>query len=129
MKNRNLQKLSAAILSVFGLITLFLSTSIIFDLFGIRTMEGNYVLFVLIANFIASLLYLIAAIGFWTQKLWTTNVLVVSAAILLITFFAFSVYAFTGGIHELKTHGALVFRIIFTIVFIIISFFSIKSDK
>lgn len=129
MKNRNLQKLSAAILSVFGLITLFLSTSIIFDLFGIRTMEGNYVLFVLIANFIASLLYLIAAIGFWTQKLWTTNVLVVSAAILLITFFAFSVYAFTGGIHELKTYGALVFRIIFTIVFIIISFFSIKSDK
>jgi len=34
---------SAVILTAFGLLTLFLSTSVIFDLFGIRAKEGNYV--------------------------------------------------------------------------------------
>ena len=34
------------ILAGFGLLTLFLSTSVIFDLFGIRAKEGNYVLFI-----------------------------------------------------------------------------------
>ena len=127
MKNRNLQKLSAAILSLFGLITLFLSISIFFDLFGVRAMEGNYVLFVVIANFIASLLYILAGVGFWIQKLWTTNVLVASAAILLIALIGFSIYALTGGLHEQKTFAALIFRTVFTVVFIVISFFSIKS--
>lgn len=127
MKNRNLQKFSAVILSAFGLITLFLTLSIFFDLFGVRAMEGNYVLFVIIANFICSLLYLLAGIGFWTQKLWTTNVLVFSTVILLITFIAFSVYALVGGLHEQKTYGALIFRTSLTVVFLIISFFSIKK--
>lgn len=129
MKNGNLQKLSALLLSAFGLITLFLSLSIFFDLFGVRAMEGNYVLFVVIANFISSLLYILAGVGFLTQKLWTTNVLVASVAILLVAFMAFSVYAFTGGLHEQKTYAALVFRTVFTLVFVVISFFSIKSFK
>jgi hypothetical protein len=34
----------ATILAGFGLLTLFLSTSVIFNLFGIRAKEGNYVL-------------------------------------------------------------------------------------
>jgi len=34
------------VLAVFGLVTLFLSSSVIFDLFGVRAIEGNYVLFV-----------------------------------------------------------------------------------
>lgn len=127
MKNRNIQKLSAAVLIVFGLITLFLSISIIFNLFGVRAMEGNYVMFVVIANFIVSLLYLFAGVGFWIEKFWTTNVLVVSVGILLIAFMAFSVYAFTGGLHEQKTFGALVFRTVLTLVFVVISFFSIKK--
>lgn len=38
--------LTAILLVGFGLLTLFLSTSVIFDLFGVRAKEGNYVLFV-----------------------------------------------------------------------------------
>ena len=54
----------ATILGAFGLLTLLLSTSVIFDLFGVRAKEGNYVLFVVWANFISSILYLFAAYGF-----------------------------------------------------------------
>jgi hypothetical protein len=35
--------LSIAILIGFGLLTLFLSSSVIFDLFGIRAKEGDYI--------------------------------------------------------------------------------------
>ena len=45
-------KISAIILTLFALITLFMSSSVIFDLFGIREKEGNYVLFIVITNFI-----------------------------------------------------------------------------
>ena len=74
------------VLAGFGLLTLFLSTSVIFDLFGIRAKEGNYVLFVVWANFISSILYLFAAYGFLKRKQWTPLPLVIST-ILLITAF------------------------------------------
>ena len=52
--------LVVAVLTGFGLLTIFLSTSVIFDLFDVRAKEGNYVLFVVWSNFISSFLYLIS---------------------------------------------------------------------
>ncbi len=43
----------AAVLIGFGGLTLFLSGSVILDLFDMRTKEGNYVDFVVWANFLA----------------------------------------------------------------------------
>ncbi|HUZ58336.1 MAG TPA: hypothetical protein VMU83_06105 [Hanamia sp.] len=54
------------IIALFGLVTLFMSTSVIFGFFQIREKEGNYVLFVVVANFICAFLYLAAAYGFFT---------------------------------------------------------------
>lgn len=125
----NFQKLSAVILSAFGLITLFLTLSIFLNLFGIREKEGNYVLFVVIANFICSLLYLFAGFGFWTQKTWTPKVLFFSTVLLLIAIIAFNIYASNGGLHEQKTHGALVFRTSITFVFSMVAYFSIKKSS
>ena len=68
---RALPYILALVLAAFGLLTLFLSSSILFDLFGIRAKEGNYVLFVVWANFISSLLYLSAVFGFINAKKWT----------------------------------------------------------
>ena len=58
--------LIAAILAAFGLLTLFLSSSVIFDFFGVRAKEGNYVLFVVWSNFISSILYLFCSL--WTHR-------------------------------------------------------------
>ena len=81
-----LPKIIAIILAAFGLLTLFLSGSVIFDLFGIRAKQGNYVLFVVWSNFISSLLYLVAAYGFITTKKWTTLLLGASTIILIAAF-------------------------------------------
>ena len=128
MKNY-LPYLLAAILAGFGLLTLFLSTSFIFDLFGIRAKEGNYVLFVVWSNFISSILYLFAAYGFVTSKKWTARLLGFSTIILITAFIGLGIYVNSGGIHETKTIGAMIFRISVTIVFAIIAYFTIIKKK
>ena len=119
---------SAVFLTAFGLLTLFLSTSVIFDLFGIRAKEGNYVLFVVWSNFISSILYLFAAYGFAKSKKWTATLLGISIIILIAAFIGLKIHANSGGIYETKTIGAMIFRIAVTLVFAIIAFFTINKQ-
>ncbi|MBK9962686.1 MAG: hypothetical protein IPP06_15595 [Saprospiraceae bacterium] len=121
--------LFAAILGGFGLLTLFLSTSVIFDLFGIRAKEGNYVLFVVWSNFICSIFYLFAAYGFVKSKKWTATLMGLSTIILVAAFIGLRIHANSGGIYETKTLGALIFRISVTIVFAMIAYFTISKKK
>jgi len=121
--------LFAIILAGFGLLTLFLSTSVIFDLFGIRAKEGNYVLFVVWSNFISSILYLFAAYGFIKNKKLTATLLGISTLILIVAFIGLKIHASSGGIYEEKTIGAMIFRILVTLVFTIIAYFTITKKK
>lgn len=119
----------AVILAAFGLITLFLSSSVIFDLFGIREKEGNYVLFVVISNFVSSLFYLFATYGFIKNKIWTAKLLYVSAGVLTVAFAGLLVHINSGGIYETKTIWAMVFRIIITLTIGTAALLIIKKSK
>jgi hypothetical protein len=126
---RYIQYILATILAGFGLLTLFLSSSVIFDLFGIRAKEGNYVLFVVWSNFISSILYLFAAFGFVKVKKWTTTLLGISTLILIVAFIGLKIHVSSGGIYEEKTIGAMIFRISLTLVFAILAYFTITKKK
>ena len=119
--------LIATVLAFFGLITLFLSSSVIFDLFNIREQEGNYVLFIVWANFISSLLYLSAVYGFIKNKNWTSQSLGISALVLIIAFIGLFVHINQGEIYETKTIGAMVLRITVTLVFTLLAYFTITK--
>ncbi len=119
---------SATILALFALLTLFLSSSVIFDWFGIRAKEGNYVLFIVWANFICSILYSFAVYGFVKTKKWTFRVLYTALIILIIAFVALLFYVSNGGIHEEKTIKAMIFRIVVTISFSLIAFFNLNKQ-
>lgn len=119
----------ATVLTAFALLTLFLSMSVIFDLFGIRAKEGNYVLFVVWSNFISSVLYLFAAYGFVKYKKWTTTLLVISTLLLIAAFIGLKIHISSGGIYETKTVGAMIFRISVTFVFAIIAYLTIAKKK
>lgn len=121
--------LSAAILAAFGLLTLFLSTSVILDLFGVRAKEGNYVLFIVWANFISSILYLFAAYGFIKTKIWTSTLLGISTIILIVAFIGLLFHVNSGGIYETKTIGAMIFRTAITLTFASIAYFTITRKK
>jgi len=116
MKKRpTLRYLLATVLLLFGMLTLFLSTSVILDLFGIRAREGNYVPVVVWANFIVSILYMLAAAGLVAYKRWTLKVLFTAVLILVAACIAFGWHVISGGIHEQKTIGALTFRTLITL--------------
>jgi hypothetical protein len=116
-----------SLLTGFGLLTLFLSTSVIFDLFDIRAKEGNYVLFVVWSNFISSFLYLISVYGLIASKKWTFKTLIFSAVILSAAFIGLLLYIQSGGLYEGKTIGAMVFRISLTVAFTFYTYFSINK--
>ena len=124
-----LKTLIAILILLFALITLFLSSSVIFDLFDIRTREGNFVFIVVWANFITAFLYLFAAYGLWLKKIWTVPVLVAAIIFLAAAFFALLIYIKQGGFFETKTISALFIRIGLTLSFTFASYFIIKNIK
>lgn len=128
-KRKILRYAVATILAAFGFITLFMSSSVIFDLFGIRAKEGNYVLFVVISNFIAGILYLFAAFGLVNNNKWTTKPLYLSLAVLIAAYVGLFLHINTGGIYETKTIGAMAFRIALTIVFATSAYLILKKRK
>lgn len=123
------QKITSVFLFGFGLLTLFLSASIIFDLFEIRIREGNYVLFIVWANFICSFLYFLAAYGFRRSKKWTTKLLISSVLILIIALIGLMIHIYSGGLYETKTIGAMIFRTSITIIFTLISYYNISKKQ
>ena len=122
-------KILAVVLLLFSLLTLFLSGSVIFDLFGIREKEGNYVLFVVWANFISSFLYLVAAYGLFKMKKWSFWLLVVSVFILIAAFIGLKMHINDGGLYETKTVSAMLFRIGLTVFIAIASYFLLQNKQ
>lgn len=120
---------SAIFILILGLVTLFLSTSVIFDLFDIRSKEGNYVLYIVEANFICSILYLISVYGFFKSKRWTILLLAIASIILIAFYIVLKIYIGNGGIHETKTIYAMIFRGSLTIALTIIAYFTIPKTK
>jgi hypothetical protein len=126
---QNITIFTIVILTVFGLLTLFLSSSVIFDLFGIREKEGNFVLFIVWANFISSILYLLAALS-WIRKMKIASTLLgISTAILALGFVGLLIHVKAGGLHETKTIGAMFFRTLVTLLFTLISIKSLKKNN
>jgi hypothetical protein len=121
--------ISAILLLVFALLTFYLSFSIIFDLFGVREEQGNYVLFVVWANLISSLIYMIAVYAFAKGKKWTAALLLIPILILIIAFIGLIIYANMGGVYEDKTMSALPFRIGVTFIFTLLAYFLIVKKR
>jgi hypothetical protein len=119
----------AAFMVGFGLLTTFLSSSIIFDWFDIRSHEGNYVLIVVWANFVSGLLYLASAVGFIQKKVWAALPLIISVGILILAFFGLLIHINGGGAYETKTIFAMLFRILINVGLLILIYRSTKTTR
>lgn len=115
MKN-NLLKISGLFCIAFGGVSVFMTLSVIFNLFGIREMEGNYVPFVVYANLICGIIYLWAGYGFFNRKNWTKIILAIAVVLLSLTFFGLLLHIYSGKMYEHKTVNAMIFRIIITLL-------------
>ena len=106
-------------LTLFGVATLFASSSVIFDWFGMREKEGNYVLFIVWTNLFCGILYIISAFAILKQKTWAKFPLIISLIILIFAYIGLFIHINNGGIYETKTVGAMAFRIGVTAIFLL----------
>lgn len=120
---------TAAVLTAFGLLTVFLSGSVILDLFDIRVREGNYVLFIVWANLISGVLFLTAAVGLLMKKGWAASPLIISLIILVIAFAGLLLHINSGGAYETKTVGAMIFRMTVNSVLALVVYSATKKQK
>lgn len=129
MKNNIIKNITAGFIGIFGFMTLFMSTSVIFDLFGIREKEGNFVFLVVLANFFCSFLYLVSSWSILKSKNSAFYLLSV-AAIILVAAYAYLFYHINnGGIYEVKTVKAMAFRIILTLIFAFYAYLTINKKN
>ena len=126
---RFLPKIVAFFLFLFGLLTFYLSGSIIFDLFDVRAQQGDFVLFVVWVNFISSLIYLISSYGVVLFKRWVFYAMLFVILLLIGTFIGFNIFVNAGGIHEEKTMGAIIFRTMVTSSFAVFAYFLINKNQ
>ena len=108
-------------LVLFGGVTLFMSSSVLFDWFGIRAKEGNYVPGIVWANFVCGILYLIAAYGILKNLTWAKFPLIISMIVLVFAYIGLFIHINNDGLYETKTIGAMAFRIGVTAIFLFIT--------
>lgn len=96
----------AAIL--FGLLSLYKSGAVLFDLGAAREAAGAYVPFVVKFNFGAAFLYVLTGVMIWSGRLDRAFALaVLLAAATLLAAAAFAVHVALGGVFEARTVAAL----------------------
>lgn len=111
---------------IFGLVTLFMSSSVLFDWFGIREKEGNFVPVVVWLNWFCGILYLIAAFGIAKNRSSAKIPLILSLVLLFAGYLYLFMYITNDGLYETKTLMAMGFRIAVTLTLL---FSTIKIFK
>jgi len=124
--NRVVKYLSVLFLILFGGLTVFLTSSVLFDLFGIREKEGNYVEFIVWINLISGLLFLWSAYSFWREKKETTALLLGNLALLIVGMIGLYCHIKSGGLYKMETVKGMLFRIVATTILALVSYFLVK---
>lgn len=116
------------VIIAFGALTLFLSTSVLLDLFGIRERESPYVPAVVVANLIASLLYLPAGAGLLLKRRWSALLLATAVGVLLVGALLLAQHITAGGAYRTATIGALTFRTLLTSAFFLLARWALRAS-
>ena len=114
MKNIKFRNLLSLATLIFGLITLFASSNVLFNYTTVFQKSGNYPSFILWMNLLTGPLYILAAVGLKRSKNWTLHLLLVILFMLLINLGFLVLLITNDGAYELDTLMALAFRIAFT---------------
>lgn len=125
-----LKNIQTYFLLLFGVVTIFVSSAVIFDLFGIREKEGNYVPFIVYANMACGYLYLLTFYFNLKGKYQRSFYVLMLATIILFTaFFFLKEHIAAGGAYEEKTIKAMTFRTMTTFLLSGISWMLLRQTE
>jgi hypothetical protein len=115
--------LAAGVAIVFGALTIFSGGSVLFGGEKAQQAAGNIVGFVLIFNFLAGFLYVLAGIGLLWRKRWASWLAAAILTATLVVFAAFGIHVMQGGTFEMRTLGAMTLR---TVVWAVIAWVALN---
>ncbi|MHB8880869.1 MAG: hypothetical protein ACYC69_05065 [Thermodesulfovibrionales bacterium] len=115
-------RILSVIAVVFGLLTLKAGGSVIFDIGSMRQVEGNYVPFVVWANFLSGFFYIAAGVGLWMRKRWAATLSVAVLIGIVMTFIFFGMHVLNNGLYEMKTVYAMTLRTLLWAVISIVAY-------
>ena len=121
-----LRYIIAAVALVFGVATIKAGGDVLFFNAQAKASAGNYVLFVLWANFIAGFLYVICAAAILLRPAMAFSVAAFIAVATAVVFAALGLHIASGGAYEMRTVMAMVFR---TTIWVVIAFVLFKMDR
>jgi hypothetical protein len=115
-------RIIAVAAAIFGLATLYSAGAIVLDYGSSRELAGAFVPFVVWFNLAAGILYVVAAAGIWRRSTWAAGLSVFIALATALAAIPFALHVMGGGDYEMRTVGALAFRIGFWAVVALILF-------
>lgn len=121
-----LRYILAAMALVFGLATIKAGGDVLFFSAQAKASAGNYVPFVLWANFIGGFLYVICAAAILLRPALAFSVAVFIAVATAVVFAALGLHILSGGAYEMRTVMAMVFR---TAVWLTVAFALLKLER
>ncbi len=104
--------LIAAVFAVaFGILTIISGGSVLFFPGTFKKEVGNFVPFVVWFNFLIGFAYVISGGGLWFKKNWAVWISFFIAITTLVVFAILGIHILQGGLYEIRTVFALIFRI------------------
>ncbi len=110
----------------FGIATIKEGGAVLFFEGEARIAAGHYVPFVLLFNFSAGFLYMLAGVGLWFSRTFGTMLAFFIFVTTALVFVAFGIHIWTGGQYESRTVVAMTIR---TLVWMVISFTGYYLEK
>ncbi|MCY2687639.1 hypothetical protein [Salinimicrobium sp. TH3] len=98
MKQLTIQNLLSLAALIFGLLTLFASSAVLFNYTTVFQKTGNYPAFILWMNLLTGPLYIMAAVGLKKSKRWILHLLLVILTMLFINLGFFFLLMKNAGI-------------------------------
>ncbi len=102
--------LISSIAALFGMVTIKAGGSVLFFDGPAREAAGNYVQFVVGANFIMGFFYILAGIGIWLQKPCSLRIVAFLTSAILTVYAALGIHILMGRLYEMETVYVMAFR-------------------
>lgn len=115
-----LRYILAAVALVFGVATIKAGADVLFFSEQARSAAGNYVPFVLWANFMGGFLYVIAGLLIFLNSTQALRLSTFIAAMTVAVLIALAIHIVAGGAYETRTLAAMVFRSVIWVAIVLI---------
>lgn len=111
---KSIKIITVMFLLLFGGLTVFLTSSVLLDMFGIREKEGNFIPFIVWINLASGIGYIAGAGGLIKNSKWAYSLLLLNTLLLSVAIVALYFHIHAGGVYKMETVKGMVFRVVTT---------------